>query len=498
MAERHWTRRQLLTRAGAAAAGLAGLGLTACSNDPPSATSPAGNVQHFVSRPDLSPPALTTAHPDPGVDAPGYLFVAPGMGGAGQGGTMICDTSGRLVWFSPATSQNRKLDFNRQIYRGRPVLTWFEGEVINGHGEGVGVIADSSYRRTHTVRAGNGLKADLHEFIITPQDTALITAFRTATADLSWAGGPSAGKVLAGVAQEIDIATGRVLFEWDSLDHVDVTETYREFFGGTDTLPFDYFHINSIAVAPDGDLIVSARNTWTVYKINRPSGQIVWRLGGKSSSFSMGPGTHFYWQHDVRPHGSGVLSVFDNGSNGSTPRQEPQSRALFLNLDTTTMRATLNRQYAPPHHLLANAMGNVQLCPDGNVMVGWGTEPYFSEFSADGRLLLDGRLPLHDESYRTFLKDWSGHPAERPAVAAVSSAGGTTVYASWNGATGVHTWAVLAGSAPSSLRVRAIAPHSGFETAIPIAGTGPYFAVEPRDAGRRPLGRSRTVKLATA
>ena len=156
------------------------------------------------------------------------------------------------------------MDLKVQSYRGQPVLTWWEGQVITGYGEGQAVIADSSYRTIATVNAGHGLQADLHEFVITPQDTALITAFRPVAADLSALGGPRQGTVLSGAVQEIDIASGQVLFEWDSLDHVPVTDTFVPFAGGTKAAPFDYFHINSIAIAPDGDLLISARNTSTI------------------------------------------------------------------------------------------------------------------------------------------------------------------------------------------------------------------------------------------
>ena len=506
MTGKPWTRRQVLVQAGTAVtgasalvlAGRAGLAMQVADRSPaapsgPAARRPAPDVQHFVSRPDLSPPVVHITHKRPGAGAPGHFFLTPGITGPGRGGAMICDYNGGLVWFSPSTARTTKLDFNTQTYRGRPVLTWYEGPVINGHGEGVAVIADTSYRRIHTISAGSGLRADLHEFVITPQDTALITAYRPASADLSALGGPASGTVLAGVAQEIDIVTGRVLFEWDSLDHVGVTESYKALDGaGTDTNPFDYFHINSIAIAPDGDLIISARNTWAVYKITRPGGAIVWRLGGRKSSFAMGPGTRFYWQHDARPHGDSSLSLFDDGA---IPQEERQSRGIFLDLDTTTMRATLARQYVHPAPLLAGAMGNTQLLPNGNVLVGWGTEPYFSEFTHDGQLVRNGRLPANDPSYRVFVQGWSGYPAGRPAAAARSrAAGGTTVYASWNGATTVATWTVLAGRSPSSLRKVATARRTGFETTITARDPGPYFAAEARGPRGHVLARSAAVK----
>ncbi len=414
--------------------------------------------------------------------------MAAGPGG-GQPGLMIVDARGDLAWFSPGPPGKRVMDFRTQAYQGQTVLTWWEGTVTSaGYGRGQGVIADTSYRRLHTVRAGRGLDADLHEFFLTPQGTAFLTAYRTAPADLSGLGGPARGFVLAGVVQEIDVATGRVLFDWDSLDHVPLSDTRRAFSGGTQASPFDYFHINSIAPAPGGDVLISARHTWTIYLLSRTTGKIIWRLGGRRSpSFAMGPGTRFYWQHDARPREDGTLSLFDDGA---APAEEKQSRGLVLRLDTATMRAAVARQYVHPDPLLAGAMGNVQVLPDGRVFVGWGTEPYFSEFSADGRLLVDGRLPAGNESYRAFADRWSGQPATRPDVAAVSDLfGDMSVYASWNGATRVHRWQVLAGSAPGRLRPVATVPRAGFETQARV-GRAPYAAVAALDAHGAELARS--------
>lgn len=494
-----WTRRQVLGRAGAAVAGAAGLGLAGCAGTSvsrrPRHAGLTGNagIQSFVSRPDLSPPDITASGPDRGDGR--FVFLGLSEAGRGQGGNAILDGRGDLVWFSPNATARHKMNLMAQTYRGRPVLTWWEGKVnAHGYGAGAAVIADSSYGVIKTVQAARGLSADVHEFLLTPQGTALITVNRQAEADLTAFGGPARGQVLSGGVQEIEVASGKLLFEWDSLHHVALSETYQKFAGGTPDNPFNYFHINSIAVAPDGDLIVSARNTWAVYKIARPSGAIRWRLGGKKSSFARGKGTHFYWQHDARPHGASTLSLFDDGAS---PKEEPRSRALLLDLDTTRMRATLRRQYVHPDpRLLAWAMGNVQMLPGGRVFVGWGTDPYYSEFSADGRLLLDGRLAKGSWSYRAFSFPWSGHPAQRPAVAARSRpGGGTTVYASWNGATDVHAWTVLAGTSASSLSEVGSGRRTGFETAIAVHHAGPHFAVEPRDARGRVMARSAAVRV---
>ena len=203
---------------------------------------------------------------------------------------MILDRHGGIVWYSPntgfpASKGMGRVDLKVQSYQGQPVLTWWEGQVIRGTGEGQAIIADTSYRTIATVKGGDRLQVDLHEFVISPQDTALVTAVRPVAADLSGVGGPKQGVALAGVVQEIDIPSGRVLFEWNSLDHVPVTDTYVPLAGGTTAEPFDYFHPNSISIAPDGNLLISGRNTSTVYKMARSTGQVAWQLGGKRSSF---------------------------------------------------------------------------------------------------------------------------------------------------------------------------------------------------------------------
>ncbi|HEU5417942.1 MAG TPA: arylsulfotransferase family protein, partial [Streptosporangiaceae bacterium] len=416
--------------------------------------------------------------------------------GPGQPGNIILDRQGRIVWFAPSGSHSW-LGFDTQTYKGQPVLTWWQGTVKNGYGKGEGVIADASYQTIATVKAGNGVMTDLHEFVITPQDTALITAYRTAPADLSKLGGKASGVVLSGVVQEINIATGRVLFEWDSLDHVAPADTMTAFTGGTSKLPFDYFHINSIAIAPDGDLLISARNTCAIYKVSRPGGQIVWRLGGKQSSFHMGQGARFYFQHHARPHGASGLSIFDDG--GSPPQIEKQSRAILLDLDTSAMTATLRKQYLHPAGVAAANQGSMQVLPDGRVFVGWGNQPYFSEFSADGKIRLEGEFPVGDQSYRAFTAAWHGRPTGKPAVVArVNPAGGTVVYVSWNGATDVAGWVVRGGKTSASLAQVGRQEWLGFETAIAVANAGPYFAVTAVDAQGKALGDSEAVKVGNA
>ncbi len=508
------TRRRLFGLAGATAAGAAGLGLASCSNGSPlggptlakpMADSAAGGPP-WVTRPDLTPPKITVRRTGLGADSQ-YIFLNAPYSGTGHGGTVILSPGGEFVYFDPNTSTQHHMDVSVQTYKGEPMLAWWEGVLVEGFGQGELVLADSTYTIRHRIKAVQGYPADFHEVNITPQGTALVSIYsRHANVDLSHYGGGPGMHLVSGMVQEIDVATGKLLFKWDSWDparpHVPLSETHQQFgIGdgghGTAISPYNYFHINSICpVDPQdatSDLLISARNTWTVYRVSRKTGNVVDRIGGKRSTYTMGPRTRFYWQHHVRPHPGNVLTVFDNGSS---PPVEKHSRALKLHLDTARKHVTLEKQYVHPNQTyLAGAMGSAQLLPDGRMFVGWGTEPHFSEFSADGRLLLDADIEKGSPSYRAFSQNWVGRPKDKPAVAARHRSGGATVYASWNGATEVKSWAVLAGKASSNLSEVGSARKAGFETAMSVPNRGPWFAVEARDAKGRVLGRSRTVKI---
>jgi Arylsulfotransferase (ASST) len=453
-----------------------------------------GRVAHeqsFASRPDLRPP-LVRVTSSSAAGAAGYLFAAP-YDGPDTAGPMIFDQTGQLVWFDPLPRHTAATNFRVQSYMGRPVLTWWQGDATeHGFGLGEDVIEDSSYQTLARVGAGNGLRADLHEFELTPAGTALITAYHAIDCDLSSVGGPAGGAVTDGVMQEIDVATGLVMFEWTSLDHVGLSESHEHARISSREWPFDYFHINSIDLAPAGTLLVSARNTWALYALDARSGRVQWRLGGRSSSFAAGPGTQTAFQHDARLLANGSVSVFDNGAG---PRVHKQSRAVVLTLDPVHRSVKLARQLLHTPPLLAESQGDVQALAGGSVLVGWGQQPYLTEFGPLGEVLLDAHFPRYDESYRVFLFPWTGVPAHSPRFSFAGGAGGGVVYASWNGATGVAAWRVLAGTSPTDLQPVAQAQRSGFETAIALAPgvTGPYLAVQALDASGQPLGVSQAL-----
>jgi hypothetical protein len=437
-------------------------------------------------RPDLRIPSLTVTHREQGVSTD-PIFIAPYNAPVGQVGAVIVDNDGQPIWENPLAGKVTT-NFQVQSYRGSPVLTWWEGLIEYGHGVGEYVIADASYRTIRRVQAAGGLRGDLHEFVITSRDTALLTSYVIRNADLSSVGGSRKGTIQDAIFQEIDLATGRLLLEWHSLDHVPLDESYAPVEAN-----WDFFHINSVDLDDDGNLLISSRSMHTIYKLDH-SGKILWRLGGKSNDFAIGPGAHFAWQHDARRQPDGTLTIFDNGA---TPAVEKLSRGLILELDEQAMSATLVRQYTHPK-ILSGSQGSMQLLGNGNVFVGWGEVPHVSEFDYAGRMLFDAVLGAKYQSYRAFRLPWTGLPAESPAIAATRASAETTVYASWNGATGLHTWQLLAGAQPDALRPVSSTQSRGFESALRTISAGPYFAVEAFDASGTSLGQSNTVVTQSA
>lgn len=450
-------------------------------------------VDNFRSTPALSPPAVTLAQPTSEEAATGYLFLAPKQG-PGRNGPMIMDGEGDLVWFHQLAPHEIAMDLRLQRYRGEPVLTWWEGRgVEGGYGRGKFVVFDDRYRQVARFGVGGrygSKQGDLHEFLITPRGTALVMIYDEAPQDLSAVGGPEDGRVLDGVVQEIDIRTGRVLFEWRGRDHVDLGESYFEV-PDVPEKPYDYLHLNSIDVDRDGNLLLSARHTSAVYKIDRRTGEVIWRLGGKESDFEMEGGSVFASQHDARRRPDGTITLFDNAAPVGPTHEE--SRAISLGLDMRTMTATLVDEYEHFEEPLAESQGNAQFLPMGHVLVGWGSEPIVSELSEDGEVLFDARFSAdNNETYRAYRFPWTARPTTRPVVATEAQANDSlTVYVSWNGATEVDRWQVLAGSRPEGFEPVESASRDGFETAIGVTTDQPQIVVRAHDAADRTLATSR-------
>jgi arylsulfotransferase ASST len=444
-------------------------------------------LRRFRSRPDLHPPVVTVGRRGPGT-APGLVILGPKpKAPRHQAGPMIVDDGGETIWYRPLGGRIQAADVRVQTYRGRPVLTWWQGTSRLGIGRGHFVIVGQDYRLVRRVQAGNGYRGDLHEFLITPRDTAILIAYPAVRANLASVGASRRGVAIDSVVQELDLRTGLVLFEWHSLGNVPLRDSY---FPPPPSRrnPYDYFHANGAGLAPDGDVVVCARNTWGVYKIDRETGRTVWQLGGRRNQFKRGRGARFTWQHDAHFREDGTLSVFDNAAS---PRRRDRSRALVLSLDEAgrTARLALAREH--PRGLLAATQGDVQSLPGGNLFVGWGSRRYFTEYGPDGSVLWDARLAVGYDTYRAYRAPWTGTPATRPRAAAVARRGGRMdVYASWNGATGVASWELLAGPRRTALAPVATAPRAGFETRVRVRPRARWVAVRAHDAGGAVLATS--------
>ena len=449
-------------------------------------------VRRFRSRRDLAPPFLNVSSGS-GPTAPGLLFLTPkSKKDQKQAGPMIADNTGQPVWFHPLPGVQAATDFRTQTYKGKPVLTYWQGTSRQGIGVGEMVVLDQAYRVIRRIRTANGFRPDLHEFLITPQGTAVLITYPVVRTDLRPVKGARRGLAVDSVIQEIDLERGLVEFEWHSLGKIGLSETFSRP-SPSPGAPFDYAHANSVSLDTDGDFLLSARNTWTIYKIDRETGSIRWRLGGKKSTFKLPAAARFAWQHDARRRSDGAITMFDNEA---FPPIRKFSRALALRLDHRAKTASVAGALTHPRKLLTATQGNQQTLPTGGALVGWGSQRYVTEFAPTGNVVFNAFLSLGFESYRAYRLPWVGRPVTRPKVAAADEPGsGTDVYASWNGATEVASWEILAGSSAGSLRSAGSAPRRGFETKITVPGVPRFVVARAKDAAGRVLSNSHLTRV---
>ena len=415
--------------------------------------------------------------------APGYLVLNTGWDDdrPRPDGALIADDRGEPVWFLSRRPGRKIFDVAVQSYRGQPVITYWQGRFAAGWGYGSYVLLDQSYREIARIGARGGNRADIHDMRLTDEGTALVASYNLVRRN---------GPVLDNVIQEIDVATGRLLFEWHSVGNVALRESYDRRPGGGEQ--FDYFHLNSVEAGPDGDLLISARNTCALYEIDRTTGAIKWRLGGKRSDFRLGEGVRFCRQHDARWADDGVITLFDNRI--AAPTEPGQSRAIKLEVDEGRHTVRLLRGYKHPARPGVPNKGGARMQANGNLLVGWGAVPAITEYTRRGRIVFDARFAgAQDGSYRAIRADWTGRPLTRPAVATRRLGGQTAVWVSWNGATEVARWEVLGGDGPDALSVVASGRRAGFETGLTVPSRPRYVAVRALDASGAVLGTSKTV-----
>jgi hypothetical protein len=413
--------------------------------------------------------------------APGLLIANPNKiyntapGQPWTGGPTIYDNAGHVVWYKPSET----ISVTEPVtYLGKPALAYYQRtRAYNGFGEGYWVLLNQSYQEIAQVHAGNGLFADHHEFELTKRGTALIDCYHRVVVDLTPFGGPARATVWEGVVQEINVATGKVVFEWHSLPHIPVTDSYNSLKVNN----VDYFHMNAISEDTDGNLIVSGRDIQSLVKINRTTGAVMWRLGGKRSSFTFVGDTGPHRQHDGRAVGGGMYSVFDNGV-GAKPQV---SRGVTWKLNTTAHTATLVDVWRHTPDIFSLIMGSNRVLPNGNRLIGWAIGGVTTEYKGH-TVVFESKFGQGATSYRMFRSVWNGTPSTPPTLTVSRTKAGVTAHASWNGATGIARWDLLAGPDAQHLRVVRAAPYAGYETtqSLPVKSTDKAFAVRAvRGAG---------------
>ncbi|MFC0038963.1 arylsulfotransferase family protein [Actinomadura rayongensis] len=431
----------------------------------------------------------------------GYVFYTTGLGGVNDNGKQPTDgggataepkkekgagsvarimtKSGQVVYQRAAPKGERINNFRTQTYRGKPVLTWWQGESQSGHGVGTDFIADDHYNIIASFTPSN-MPADAHEFRLTPDGKALVTSYVEKTVDLTSVGGPKHGKIYDCIASVIDVATKRTLFQWDALQHVPVADTYASFKAEK---ILDPYHMNSIALDPSGNLVISLRHTSTIYNINRTTGAINWRLGGKHSTFALGKGIQFSYQHDAEMPNATTVSMFNNNDGPQvqgTPAQRRLSSLEWIHLDLAARKATLIRNQTHPDDLRAAATGNMQALPNGNAFGSWGNAGHISEFTPDGQMLYDA-VPAR-RTYRAYFDPWRGSPTTPPQLV-LPAQGKTDARAIWNGATNVAQWRVLHGPTTTDLTPLTTVAWRGYDTTIPLKDEpSGYYQLQALDA----------------
>lgn len=455
-------------------------------------------VHEYVTEPGFAPPVVVPVMTMASA-TPGYILLVPRLRGEREegdphSGLLIVDTDGEPVWIQRFDGDTYANDLAVQTFRGEPVLTYWQGTSSEaGWGHGEYIILNNRYQEIERARMGNGLQADFHDLVLTPRDTAFMMAYPVAEEADSETG----AQIRTNVVQEVSLENGEVLFEWDALEHVGTDESYIEAPAEDDDgnrRAWDYFHLNSVDEDGDGNLLISARHTHALYKIDRETGDVIWRLGGKNSDFTLGEGAEFRFQHDARWLPNGQISLLDNVASDAS--DAGASRALILQLDEERMHAELVAEMRNPDGVVSSTQANHQILPNGHHFVGWGSRPSLTEFGPDGSVKRHMVYFSKMHSYRAVLTDWVGEPEYPPTVsAAARDTGVVAVAVSWNGATEVVRWRILAGHGPDDLEVIKAVPREGFETITTIDGEPTFVRVQALDVLGEVIGESDAVAV---
>ncbi|KAJ4245802.1 hypothetical protein NW762_013926 [Fusarium torreyae] len=416
-----------------------------------------------------------------------------------------------LVYSHPAAEGS----FNARVqkYKGKDYLTYWAGTHNGAAGSGSGYcyFLNNRYQLAYTIAPiglQEGVMTDQHECQMTEDDTVLISVYQSIpNYDLTSVGGPANGTLLDSGFQEIDIATNKTVVTWWASDHFDISDSYVQY----DQVPselnskgFDFFHLNSVQKIKK-NFLVSGRLCRVVTYIDHADGKPIWTLGGKVNQFqdlSNGKALSFGYQHHARFHDESMtqLTMFDNhGFNSMVGCESNCSRGLHLELDQVKKTARVISESYHPQSLVTGAEGSFQVQKNGNALVGWGTNPSFTEVTEEGELAWDVQYgPWYtaqntsetNGNYRVFKDNWVGYPTWDPDIAAKDG----NVYVSWNGATEVEFWDVYIGNSSTKLSRWKRFKKTGFETMIKLETTR-HVQVKALDRRNKPLGATKILAM---
>ena len=433
-----------------------------------------------------------------------YTLITPRGSHVPYPGPMVLDSQGSLVWTD--TQYREPYNLQVQTYKNESYLTFWAGDDgVRGHGQGTYYMLNSSYHLAHTVTGANNFSGDLHEFsILSISNTALLTIYPLIEADLRSANsGPENGWVWDSGFQEINIDTGEALFEWKASEHVPFQQSYATRGDGyfADSA-WDWFHVNSVDKDPQGNYLISSRYMHALLYIDGCTGEIIWQLGGKDNMFrditnyddhpdfysaaAMAQQHHARWRDNYTS-----ITLFDNGI-----AEEEPSIGMWIDIDVASMTVQTRQVYVAPDELFAESQGNMLVMENGNVLLGFGHEAQYTEFTKDGKPLCDVHFGPKSgfrtgtvESYRVEKGHWVGTPTTPPQVFIESDyvTERTILYVSWMGATEVERWSIEGKGERSKngFAEVAVMMKDGFESVIDLSSYSVEVNMKRNDKKRK-------------
>ncbi|KAH7162125.1 ASST-domain-containing protein [Dactylonectria estremocensis] len=348
------------------------------------------------------------------VDDAGYIFMGSVYGKMGAG-PMIFDAKDLSLVYADQHYDNAYTS-QSQVVNGTRYLVFWEGVHNRGHANGYGLVFNENYDLVYNVTASGyeeATLADMHEMRLTDDSTALFTTYWSIPWNCTSLGGDSDGLLMDSGFQETD----------------------------------------------DGNYLISSRHLSLLALISGQDGHPIWVLGGRRNQFldlSDGKATNFGWQHDARFYkNQSHITMFDNHGEQTGPCAPGgcKTRGLHLEIDTEGMTARIVQQYFHPERINSGAMGGLHSLDNGNVIIGWGYNPGYVEYTPDGKPVMDiqrGKLGEGFQAdlfaYRVSKHDWTGRPRWLPSAAIDAphrTTENATVYLSWNGATDIASWVVI-------------------------------------------------------